>query len=285
MVDLHVHSWFSDGRCSPAELFAGAARQGLEALVVCDHDTLEGWPQCQAAAAAWHVATLPGVEISTCWEEYDDIHLLVYGVPPDQAPMAELLQQQRRYRRQRYLELAERINGVLKKQGRPCLGLEGHDVGHCPGRVHLARELCRLQVVASVADAFRRYLKPYHVPRKKYPLPQVVEMARAAGGVTVVAHPQTLTPGFKHLQTFVEKAVACGVQGLEVWHNAAHSQQMQHNQALAQRWGLLSTGGSDFHAPDVWPYRLGRLPARMQLPYNVFAAVQEHANAGTKSYA
>jgi predicted metal-dependent phosphoesterase TrpH len=187
-VDLHVHTTHSDGAYTPAQVSDLARRAGLAALAVTDHDTLGGVAAARAAAGS-SVEIVAGVEITAEYRQRE-LHLLGYFVGLDHAGLTAALADIRQHRALRFLEMIERLRGrgvsldgeEQRVQGKP----------EALGRRHLAEMLVRARRVATVREAFARYLGDrggVAVPKKRLPAAEALALVRAAGGVAAWAHP------------------------------------------------------------------------------------------------
>lgn len=265
-VDLHTHTFFSDGVLSPEEVVALAIDRQLAALAITDHDSMEGLARARAAAGP-ALELVPGIEMSSAYEGLD-LHILGYYVDPDHAELRERLEGFRTERLDRALAMIERLRvlgaGVDADQ---VLALAGPGV---VGRPHVAEALVRAGHVETMDDAFRRYLGmdgEAFVPRPAFRPDEAISLIHAAGGVSVLAHPGGALP-----ETIVERLVASGLRGIEVWHPQHNGQTVRRYRALAQRLGLLETGGSDFHGP-MRSTMLGDLP----VPATILAPLKNAA--------
>ena len=252
-VDLHAHTNFSDGVLTPEELVARAVDKRLAALAVTDHDTVEAIPRARAAAGN-AIELVPGIEISTAFEGAD-LHILGFYINPDHAPLRERLVRFQTERRQRALAIVER----LRLLGAPVsleavLELAGPGV---VGRPHVAEALIRAGLASGFDDAFERFLgaqAPAYVPRPAFSPEEAIALIHAADGVSVLAHPGSQMP-----DSVIERMRAVGLRGIEVWHPQHGSTTVRRYRALAERLGLLITGGSDFHG-EHRSVDLGELP-------------------------
>jgi predicted metal-dependent phosphoesterase TrpH len=244
-IDLHTHTTASDGILSPEELVELAAVRGIEVLGITDHDTVAGLPAAQSAAAHRSVKIVPGIKLSTAVET-GEVHILGYFIDPAdpvlQAHLASLAAARR--------ERAQRMVDRLRHLGIPVTmeDLEAIAQGGTITRAHAARLLVARGFAGSIDEAFERFLgrnRPAYVPRT-YPSPRrAVEIVLAAGGAPVLAHP--LSAGDP--ETILEELVPVGLVGLEAWY-AEYAPEIQRELvALAARWGLIPTGGSDYHGP------------------------------------
>ncbi len=268
-ADLHAHTTASDGTYSPRELVRAARERGLAAVGVCDHDTTLGVPEALAEGEKQGVIVVPGVELS-CEERAFEVHILGYFVDINSPALQSTL---RNLRRQR----VSRIRRILAKLER--LGIRiGFDevmkkAEHgAVGRPHVAAVLHERGYGESQRDSFRKYLSkggPAYVPRRRLSPEEAVTLIRTAGGVPVFAH-----PGIVGLDELIEQLAARGLRGVEVWHSDHTPEMAEKYQALADRLGLLATGGSDSHGPgSSRAYELGSVT----VPVEVVDALREEA--------
>ena len=250
-ADLHTHTTASDGTVTPEERIRMAREAGLEAVGVTDHDTLAGLPAARAAAARAGVELVPGVELSAEVElggRRVDVHVLGYWVDEGDEPLVELLAERRRARERRMARILERLAaaGVVLDEDR-VRAIAGEAA---IGRPHIARALVEAGVVATVAEAFERFLspgRPGYVPRAPLEPARAFAAIRAAGGVPVLAHPGLLPA---RAQSLLPAWKAQGLLGIEVYHTKHTAAQAQTFLAWARDLDLVPTGGSDCHGPQ-----------------------------------
>lgn len=252
LVDLHTHTTFSDGRLTPAGLVSAAARSGLGAVAITDHDAIDGCLALGANPAA--IPVVCGIEFSTD-DEASEVHILGLGINPRHAQLAETV---RVLRRRRLL----RIEMIVDKLTHLGYDLSVDDVlqcarsAHALGRPHAAQALVQKNYFASVKEAFHALLHhngPAYVPHAKLPVREAVDTIHAAGGVAIVAHPGLITA-----PASFQAALAAGVDGIEAFHPRHSAAQVREYNALAANQRLLVSGGSDFHAiPGRYPVNPG----------------------------
>jgi predicted metal-dependent phosphoesterase TrpH len=260
VIDLHVHSTASDGTLPPEALASRLARDGVTTFSLCDHDTTAGLAAAAAGARDAGLGFLTGIEI-TAIEDGKDVHVLGYGIDAASAPLGAFLAEQRAYRRARIVAIEERLAALgvpvtLVADARA----DGDDAGQAIGRPVVARALVAAGHVASMSEAFERYLtpgQPAFVPRSGAPVPDVVAMIARAGGIASLAH-----PGQTRRDDAIERWVEAGLPAIEVWHSHHDDAAVARYRAVATRYGLLMTGGSDFHGDDAdRVYRVGEVGA------------------------
>ncbi|MDW8058880.1 MAG: PHP domain-containing protein [Thermomicrobium sp.] len=269
-IDLHTHTTASDGVLPPRELIRLAAQRGIRVLGITDHDTVAGIPEARAAAATHGVVLVPGIELSTAVER-GEVHILGYFVDPDDPVLRAHLDRLVAARRER----AARMVDQLRALGFPVslAELEGIAQGGTITRAHAARLLVAKGFASSIDEAFDRYLgrnRPGYVPRT-FPTPrEAVQLVVDAGGVAVLAHPLSVDD----LERTLAELIPVGLAGLEAWYGEYTVEQQRDLAALADRLGLIATGGSDYHGPG---FRGGREVGCVELPSGVVEALAARA--------
>ncbi len=245
-IDLHVHTQFSDGTLAPQEVVARALREGLDALGITDHDTVEGVPEALAAAEGTPLRIVPGVEISAHIKDRE-LHILGYLIDPYHHDLLGALAQFRQQRLDRALQMVDRLKDLgLPLSWERVLDLAGEGV---VGRPHVARALQEAGYVRSLQEAFDEYLnqeRPAFVSRDKMTPAQAIGLIHQAGGVSVLAHPWGVLSALPEL-------VRVGLRGLEVYYPGYSPAVTAELRQLARQRHLVCTGGSDFHSPDDRP--------------------------------
>ena len=230
---------------------AAAAAAGVGVLAVTDHDSVAGVAEARAAGERLGVEVLAGCELTATVGDRV-VHVLLYGEGLLEPDLAHAVEMARRGRHERNLAIGERL-------ARLC-GVGYDDAVRVAGasalsRAHFARAMVARGAVADVAEAFDRYLssgRPAYVPAPAVPVTDAVALAAKAGGVAVLAHPGRLAGGER--DRVLAEALEAGIDGIEVWHSQHDAELRRSLAALAERRGLLATGGSDYHGrhkPDV----------------------------------
>lgn len=258
-IDLHLHTTASDGTLSPEELVEQAKAAGISLLAVTDHDTAAGVLQAQTRGMELGVEVISGIEISAD-EQGMELHILGYGLDPASERLEEMLDWVIRERSGRNEAVAARMrsDGIEVSVE----ALEAAHPGATIGRPHFARVLVEQGRAHSVAGAFRDWLnpgKPYYLPRRRLSLAQAVETIRGSGGLPVLAHPLQYGCSGPELRALTERIAAVGIAGMEIYYTGYGREQRRELFALAQEFGLLVTGGSDFHGSNKPEIRLGAL--------------------------
>lgn len=246
MIDLHTHSRCSDGSETPERVVELAAAAGCSALALTDHDTLAGLPAAGAAAGRLGVRLVPGCEVS-CAAPSGSAHVLCYFV--EAGPLVEELARLRSDRAERNAALFAR----LAELGLPATEQEVRAEaggGEGIGRPHVAAVLVRNGAVATIEEAFDRYLgkgAPAYVPKARVAVEEIARLANASGAVAALAHPLSLGLAGADLEATVADFAAAGLGGLECYYGRYDPPTRAALVELAGRHGLVPTGGSDFH--------------------------------------
>jgi len=267
IYDLHSHSNFSDGVLPPHEVVARAKLRGVDVLALTDHDSVAGLDAACAAAQAHDMTLIPGVEISVTWEKYL-VHILGLCVDRTNSTLLQGLAQLQVIREQRAQLMAQR----LEKHGiaNALAGALKHAPNGLVTRRHFALHMLEIGIAPTLPKIFERYLrpsKPGYVATQWAALSDTVSWINAAGGVAVVAHPQRYDMSATTRRRLAEQFAAFGGVGIEVVCGGSGQDMVQSSAALAERFGLLASVGSDFHDPSSSWTDLGKLatlPANAQ---------------------
>ena len=251
-VDLHVHTTASDGLITPAGVVRMALERDLDVIAITDHDSVEGVDEAMEAARGTSLMVLPGLEMSVLGPNGGDAHVLGYLVSVHSPRLLQTLQRLRDARRERAQLMVERLRS--KGHAIDFERVLAHAGGGAVGRVHVARTLVEAGSVPSVEHAFSELIGhqgPFYVHKETLQPAEALETIHAAGGLAVLAH-----PGVSGEDALIP-LVDAGLDGIEVYHAEHTPSQRQHFASLASRFGLVATGGSDFHGPGMRSASLG----------------------------
>lgn len=251
--DLHTHSVFSDGTWTPSQILEEAKRIGLTAVALTDHNTVAGLPEFMEAARGREVVAVPGVEFSTDYAD-KDVHILGLFVRPEHyETITQVLADAQRRKDESNRELVDNLRQA---------GYElDYDViraasGGSVNRAHIAGELYRLGYVASIRDAFKTLLDRkhgYYHPPKRMTSCEAIAFIKSLGAVAVLAHP-LLTMDEMMLRQFLPEAIRSGLDAMETEYSTYDEVTTHLARSIADEFGLLHSGGSDFHGqrkPDI----------------------------------
>ncbi len=243
--DLHTHTFFSDGVLSPPCLVEEAKAAGINLLAVTDHDTINGLADAKQAAKGAGIGLIPGIEISTAGE--DEVHILGYFVKPEMTFLKDLIKRvslDRQSRCGRFLEKLRSLGITLLEEDLQIP--EGTD---CT-RPHIGRALVRKGFVPSLSKAFDLFLavgKPAYVSRIRLETEDILRMLCEEGAVSVLAHPDLIKSKELKSPERIAKMKDAGLCGIEAYHSRHSDSGSRYWDQLAREYGLLVTGGSDFH--------------------------------------
>lgn len=245
-ADLHLHTTASDGRLTPAEIVERALAMGLSVIAITDHDCVNGVQAALDAAADSQITVIPGVEIDTDTATRE-AHILGYFVDHRDPGLLRILDELRASR----LDRGRRMVSRLVEMGLP---LEWDRVeqlasGGTVGRPHVAQAMLERGYVSTLKDAFTRYIGrggPAYVRRKKLTPEEALTAIIEAGGLPFLAHPGDMDD----LEPYVRELKGAGMVGLEVYYSTYTPERIARLKALADKYGLLTSGGSDYHGLD-----------------------------------
>jgi len=247
-VDLHIHSTASDGRLSPAEVVGKSVERGLTIISLADHDTVDGIIPALAATKAFpRLKVIPCVEISTDVPN-GEAHVLGYFIDYTDPEFAARLERMRHSRR-------ERAQGMIAKLRALGIHIEWQRVQEIAGsssmgRPHIAQAMLEKGYIASIKEAFTKYISrdgPAYVDREKMTPVEAVELILKANGLPVLAHPLTVSDP----EIMVSQLKAAGLVGIEAYYDGYTADERNRLINLAERYDLIASGGSDYHGLDA----------------------------------
>jgi predicted metal-dependent phosphoesterase TrpH len=274
--DLHVHSHFSDGTWSPEELVAEAERLGLDAVALCDHNTVAGVPQFMAAGQGSSVQTVAGIEFSTDFQG-TELHILALFVQPEHYDTINaMMEDWKKKKEQSNIDLVAALNRA------------GYDISYAEirekgngyiNRAHIAAELTKKGYTESAQDAFKKLLNPskgFYQPPEKLLAYDIIRFIKSIGAVAVLAHP-FLNLDEAGLRSFLPKAVACGLDGMEVLYPKYKPEQTVLAERIAEEFGILGSGGSDFHGDNKPDIAMGSGRGTLAVPTEYLLKLRQRA--------
>ena len=275
-IDLHTHSTASDGCLTPTELVEHAARLGLAALALTDHDTVAGLDEARAAAARTGVELIAGCELSVVWP-VGFMHLLGLFLPEKPGRLLAAMDHLMDRRHDRNRRIVDKLRGLgldITYDEVQALAGEGS-----VGRPHLALALRAKGYVADVEQAFAEYLGTRgraYVPKDQFTPEQALAALKEEGASTVLAHPFSLRATGRVLENKVRKLKDMGLDGLECIYPEHSPDQTREYLRLAEKLDLAVTGGSDFHGAAVKPdIELGSGNGGLELPYSLLQGLKD----------
>ncbi len=263
IADLHMHTVASDGTCSVAERSQQARECGLDAIAITDHDSVSAEISNRQTVNNG-IKLIAGVEVRADVQG-TKIELLGYYIDPDDERLDSMLTEIRDYRRDRNQRILSRLRETTSFD-RPYEDIREEADGIL-GRPHIARILVEEGIVNSIDSAFDEYLannKTAFIPMKRVPAHEVIDAIKHAGGVVSLAHPGRVRT--ESIGDIIDELVEVGLDGIEVQYpyDEAPTEgyagvSVEDAAALAEKHGLLQTGGSDCHGPDSGKFRIGEV--------------------------
>ena len=278
LIDLHTHTTHSDGSDAPGELVEAASLNGARAIAITDHDTVGAFPEARSAAERFGVEFVPGIEISAEFAS-GTMHILGYCVDEASPGFQDKLDKLKEAREERNPRIAERLQSLGVDVGYDEVAqLSGNEV---VGRPHFARMMVEKGYVASIQEAFDRFLKkgaPAYVEKARLSPGDSIALIHGAKGVAVLAHPYQLKlSSAEQADVLVAELAELGLDGIESIYSRHSSAERALYAELARRHQLLVSGGSDYHGtykPDISIVRgLGDL----EVHYELLAAIKDRA--------
>ena len=279
-IDLHCHTTCSDGTDSPKELVRRAKEIGLRAVAITDHDTFRGHLDGMIAGIEYGVEFVPGVELSSMFMG-EHIHLLAYYADEHSRPLCELMERA-------VYERAARNETMIKRL---------HDAGYpidaeivhnrfpgqtMIGRPHISEILMEKGYVNSVREGVVTLMGkggPFYVPRYHVPLLDYVRAVRQSGGVPVIAHLYQYRMTDEQRRQMIREATDAGLLGLEGMYSTYDEDQQERVFAFAKEFGLICTGGSDYHGAGKAGISLGSGTGDLAVPYAMLEQLKQAKSA------
>ena len=283
MIDLHTHSTASDGTLGPEALVELAAKRGLAAIALTDHETVTGVVSAQERGKDLGVEVVSAVEIGASLDKVGEVHLLGYFINTKDESLLDCLEWLRGERRSRGRKIVERLRGlgvlITFEQ------VEKIAQGKSLGRPHIAQALVDNGQATSIKKAFEIYLKstgPANIKRDQLEADEAISLIRGAGGIAVLAHPCMLGGQSDELPRVIELLMKLGLEGIEVFYSQHNAKQVSYYKKLATVFGLLMTAGSDFHGSNKPDIKMGQGVQRA--PAEILSKLREAANSRSTAY-
>ncbi|MDP2644338.1 MAG: ribonuclease III [Desulfobacterales bacterium] len=293
-IDLHIHSNASDGTLSPHEILSLAQNLNLGAIAITDHDTIEGSRKAAQIGIPPSLKFLTGIEISAAlpppFEAKGSFHILGYAIDLDHGELNATLEDLQEARRNRNPRIIQRLRDCGFNISLADVEMEAGE--SLIGRPHIARVMVKKGFVKSIDEAFDKYIghgKPAYADKYRLDCARAIEIIIKAGGIPVLAHPILVqTDSDKSLEALIARLKTFGLKGIEVYYPEHSPEYIAYYSELADRIGLLKTGGTDFHG-DLKPgIKMGSGNGGLFVPYELYekivksGSVQEVLRRGRK---
>ena len=267
ICDLHTHSACSDGTYTPTQLIAAALDTGLSAIALCDHNTVDGIPEFLSAAKGKNIEAIAGAEFSVDYND-TELHLLGLYIPEEKLEivsgwMAEVIQR----KEESNILLVDALNHAGYHLN--YADIKSKSPNGKLNRAHIAAELTAKGYTKSIQEAFKTVLSKkagYYTEPKRPTVFEMIQRIKSIGATSVLAHP-FLNLSEEELLAFLPSATACGLDGMECYYSLYNEDTIQKSVAIATRFGLKQSGGSDFHGDHKPDIQLGFGKGNLQIPY------------------
>ena len=278
IIDLHTHSTASDGTYSPREVAELAKKIGLSAVALTDHDTIDGLEEFQKAGASLGLETIAGIEFAALWEKHHrpELHIVGLGFDPKHPLLLAQMKEIRRSRDLRNQKMCEKLTAI----GLPITLEEvaANAGGEIITRAHFANVLLQKGYIKKKEDAFSRYISPGlpgYVEREFLSPALCIQTIKQAGGAAILAHPTLYGLHPEQLEEVCAALIPYGLDGIECQYSTYSHAETKTITALADKMGLLPSGGSDFHGANKPNIHLGSGKGNLAIPYAFWEALKQ----------
>lgn len=277
MIDLHTHTTASDGVLTPTQIIEQAANNNITTLAITDHDTVNGIAEGLEAAEKFNITLIPGIEISTKADLFaDEIHLVGLFIDTQNQDLLQTLELLHNYRENRNKKIIEKLKDIGIEIPEELLFNTSSRTKTIStlGKPDFAKALYKIGAVKHEAEAFGKFLNDKNglagVSKERIDLEDAISLIHKANGLAILAHPFHITKNYNELYSLVEKYTQCGLDGIEVYYNNYNRKQIKNLKKLAEHFGLLKSGGSDFHfAGGYRQARLGFFGEKKNIPDDI----------------
>ena len=273
-IDLHTHSTCSDGTLTPEEVVAEAAKTGLSAIALTDHDTIAGLPSAIEAGKRYGIEVITGIEFSVTGDT--EMHLLGLNFNLDCPAIKEILDEmiiQRDIRNYKVIALLEKcgfyitIDDILAEATSPVTG-----------RSQIAKAMLKKGYISSIKEAFDKYLsfgKPAYVERSTLTPESAINLIHRSGGKAFLAHLNQTKKTDEELYILLKHLKECGLDGIEGYYTEYTEDMNFRYRKMAEDIGLMLSGGSDFHGTNKDGYELGTGKGNLRIPYGLLEKIRQ----------
>jgi predicted metal-dependent phosphoesterase TrpH len=276
VIDLHIHSTFSDGVLKPAEVVDLAESLGVSAIAITDHDTAAGTDEAMQRGIEKGIEVIPGIEISS-WHGDTSMHILGYRFKHEDQQFNSRLQLLQNGRETRNTRIIENLNklGIKVDSSELCRYSEYGQTG----RPHIARLLVDKGVTKTIDLAFKHYLRRgavAYAERFRFSALDAIAMIREAGGIAVLAHPSSLDSTLRSIPRLLKDLCKVGLEGVEVYYPSHSPKTVKALLKMADELGLYITGGSDFHDMERPGSNTDEWLHKTHVPYDIVSAMKKN---------
>lgn len=275
-IDLHVHSTYSDGTLTPKELVCKAHEINLAAMALTDHDTINGIPEAIEAGKKYNVEVIPGIELSTFYND-KEIHIIGLYIQYMNHEFQKELESLRNVRRNRNIQMCRKFTELGMPLDYDEMEKKYNDA--VITRAHFADFLLHKGYINSRNEAFDRYIGPNgpcYVPRRKITPAEAITIIKAAGGVPILAHPVLYHFGKEQMSKLMDYLCNSGITGLEAIYSTYTMGEELEMKNIASERGLIISGGSDYHGANKPHIELGIGKGHLFVPYSLLEIIKKY---------
>ena len=276
--DLHTHSLFSDGSCRPSEIIELAEKSGLTAVALSDHNTTDGLLEFLKAAKGSSVLAIPGAEFSVDFNG-TELHLLGLFLPEKSfSQISEIMEAAKKRKENSNIELIKALKTININLDYETIKSKT-PTGYV-NRVHIAEEMVSLGYISSITEGFATHLSKktgFYKEPNRTSVYEMTDIIRSLGGAPILAHP-LLNLSENEFTDFLPSAKSAGLLGFECYYSSYSQEQTDFSLSLIKEFGLLPSGGSDFHGfkkPDI---NLGTGKGNLKIPFDWALAIKNSIN-------
>ncbi len=250
--DLHVHTTASDGCHDAHEIIVKAKENGLKAIAITDHDTVDNLNECIAEGEKYGIKVIPGIELSAEISE-GKMHILGLGINPNDEKFRAMAKEISEGRKSRNIKIVEALRNTYKLKI-TIEDVKKHALGSSVGKPHIAAALVAHGYATNIQNAFDKYLTKAdldNIERMKLPPEECIKQIHKAGGIAILAHPTSLSNNYITIKERILELISYGLDGIEVYHNSTSTKDRGMLKKIAEEHGLCISCGSDFHGYPV----------------------------------
>ena len=255
LIDLHTHSNFSDGQYEPYEIILKAKEKGMSVIAITDHDTVNGLKSIFKSNYS-NITIIDGIEL-TAKVDKGQMHILGYGIDPNNETLNKRLLQIRDNNTNAVISILAQIKKDYNIRFCHDDIRDLFNAKHNLARPDVAKLCVKYKCAKDVPEAFELYLNPANEKIKDVgkgiPYEECIDLIKTSGGIPVLAHPTQLHLSNDELDKLIKEMISKGLEGIEVYHSDQSKKEREYYLYLAEKYGLLVSGGSDFHGPNVKP--------------------------------
>lgn len=274
LIDLHVHTTASDGTYEPCELVEYASKKNIAAIAITDHDCISGIKEAKKCGETYNVEIVSGIEFSTRYND-TEIHLLGLYIDENDKTFVDGLNEIVNARESRNIKMIEKLNDHgIDLSLEDVLATSSSDVYT---RAHFAKAMLNKGYVSSMREAFNKYIgndSPCYVPREKVTPEMAIELVLSCGGVPILAHPTLYNMDLRQLDNLISELSKIGLLGIEGLYSLYNKSEEKYLKDFADKYGLVISGGSDFHGSNKPNIDLGVGRGNLEIPYSILEAIK-----------